>query len=313
MKLFLLIIFIVSFHWLDAYPAGTSAGTILKYSPGVRHQSLADCGAGIGNDFDSINFNPAILATLSKFNISMLYDSAFSDAGIYYLGVGKPFGPISFAGSFLTFQGGKITINDKDDELDKQSFTAQADYVLSLSAAREIFPDVYLGATAKYFSSTLIEKYADSTIAADAGVFYESKIFRKGNKRLIDRFYSDGIRVGFSVKNIGGELKNNTASDPLPFIMRGGISYPMRFDSQHSLVVCSDILKSNEDEIRSGAGVEYINKDMLFLRLGYCINYEIKNLTWGIGLKYKNFKLDYGMLLNSAINNRHLVLMSLLL
>jgi len=311
MKQILLTFFIICLFNNNIYSAGTCAGTILKYSPGVRQQSLAECGSALAGDFDSVNYNPAVLPTVKGANISMLYDSAFDDAGIYYLGIGKAFKVFSVAAAFLTFQGGRITINDRNDELDNKSLNAQTDYVFSLTAAKRIFYSTYFGITPKFLSSTIVENYTDSVIAVDSGIFCETGIFKRGKKRLRNRFYAEGIKVGIAVRNIGGKLKNNTVEDPLPLIIRGGISYPMKFTFEHFLLICSDVLKSNEDDIKAGVGVEYINKDMFFLRLGYNINYEIKNLTWGIGIKYKSFGFDYGMLLNSAINNRNLVTVSL--
>jgi hypothetical protein len=45
--------------------------------------------------------------------------------------------------------------------------------------------------------------------------------------------------------------------------------------------------------VHANVGAEFLYKDFLAIRAGYQSGYENKNLTTGIGLKYKAFNLDY--------------------
>ncbi|MFH1416331.1 MAG: PorV/PorQ family protein [Elusimicrobiota bacterium] len=258
-----------------------------------------------------MNYNPAILATISAFHISMLYDNAFDDAGIYYLGMGKSFKSVSIALTATTYQGGKITINDRGDELHDKTLTAQTDYVFSLFIAKKLFNRLYCGITPKLYSSTLVEEFSASATAFDAGIFYKTGLFKMGKEKMTKKMYSGGINLGGSVKNLGGKVTYNTIADPLPLVMRAGLLYPLRFNAQNCLQILAEGIKANEDDdIKAGTGFEYIYSDMFFARFGYAVNYNIKNFSWGMGMKYSWFQLDYGMILNSAINSRHQLLLS---
>ena len=296
---------------VPSHSAGTSGGTMLKYSPGARQQALGDCGSALGGDFNSINFNPALLAVCPGFNASVLYDNAFDDAAIYYGAVGKSFKFINTAMAFTSYQGGNILINDRKEDMDGSILNSQTDYLITLFLAKKLLGGLSLGVAPKYFYSTLIEEYQAAAVTADAGLFLDTAILKMGKKKINRGLYSDGLNLGVSARNIFGEIKYDTAADPLPMEIRGGFSYPLKIGADHSLLILDEILKSNEDEtLKYGAGIEYTNKEMFHLRGGYRINYGIRNFSAGIGLNYYGFIFDYSMLFNSAINNNHLVMVS---
>lgn len=298
---------------VPSFGVGGSGGAILKYSPGVRQHSLGGCGSTVEDDLNSINFNPSTLCSLSKFNISMLYDSLFLDSGIYYLGLGKSFDFISVGASFITFQGGDVKINDRDDPLHGQTLTAQDDYIFSLVLAKKINSDFSIGIAPKMIMSRIIEEYSASSYTGDFGFTYKSGLFETGDELVLSKIYSEGLTAGAGIKNIGGGLKYNSVKHSLPLVVRLGFSYPLRFDYYNTLNSYCEIVKNDQDDIKGGIGFEYnvdVDENDVSLRMGYMINYEIKNFAWGLGFKFGVFKLDYGMLINSAINNRHQVLLS---
>jgi hypothetical protein len=95
-------------------------------------------------------------------------------------------------------------------------------------------------------------------------------------------------------------------------MLRGGVNYPLRFNPTHAILVTAEAVDVNEnDTIKGGAGLEYINNETFFVRAGYKINYDIKHFTWGLGFKYDNYSLDYGMGVNTAIGSEHNVLFSI--
>lgn len=307
--IWLLFLFTVT---VPAYSTGTSAATILKYAPGPRQQALGGCGSTVYDDFSSINYNPALLATVKGLHLSMYYDTALDDASIYYAGLGKSFKPVSIAFSATIFEVGEIAITDRGDPLHGKTVKAQADYIYSLVLAKKLFNNFYIGASPKFYSSTLAEEFSASTVAFDAGVFYKTGFLKMGKEKIKNKLYSNGLDLGVSAKNLGGEIKYDTVADPIPFQIRGGILYPLRLNDKNSLHISGEGIKTNEDkDLRAGAGLEYIYDNMFFGRFGYSINYTIRALNWGLGLKYSWFKLDYCMLTNSAINSQHQVLFTL--
>lgn len=297
-----------SFTQLSA--SGTSGATMLKYMPGPRQHALGGSGTAVKKDLNSVNYNPAVLATVKKLNVSLLYENALTDAKVFYLGVSKELKFAVSAFTLLVYHGGSIEVNDRFDELHGKKLTAQSDYVLSFAVSKELFSDLYIGVMPRYFISTLLEKYKASVISFDTGVYWNLGLLGWGNQKRVNRMSSEGLSIGAAVKNLGGKVKYDTVADPIPMILTGGISYPVKISRMHKVVVYSDVLKCNEDMIRIGTGIEYINSGLYYARVGYKINYNIKNLCMGLGLSYKGLGLDYSMLLNSVLNNQHQIMLS---
>jgi len=294
--------------------AGTSAATILKYLPGPRMEAMANCGGSLDRDFDSSSWNPAVLGTVKGWNISTLYYSAYSDSSVGYLGVGKDMFGGTIAVKWLGYFGGKIKINDYEEPLlHGSSFISQRDMVFTIGYGFSLSDKIKAGAAAKYYMSTLIEKYKASAYAGDLGMFFKTGLFKYGSPGIFRKYYSGGLNFGVSVLNLGTKLSytDSGEEDPLPFMWRAGAGYPARFNRDHSMLLTIETYDDNESEIRVGFGAEYNYQDQFFLRAGYRINYNIKNFTWGMGFKYGCFKMDYSMGLNSAVNTEHTVLIAL--
>ncbi len=290
--------------------AGTAGGVILKYLPGVRQNAMGAGGTALHKDFNSINYNPAVLSSINNFSVSALYDSSFSDAGIYYLGAGKKNGLMDIGITFLGFNGGDITINDSEEVNNAETLNAQSDYIASIIISKELSKVISLGLAGKYYSSTLLEQYSASAISSDAGIFFDTGLFEKGNICWVNRVYSEGLNIGVSIKNLGQGIKYRSHLAPQPIMFRAGMAYYLRFNNRHAVNVLSETLKDNESSIKNSLGLEYRVDNRFFLRMGYKFNYEIKNFTFGVGMQYNNIKFDYGMLLNSAINNNHQLMLS---
>jgi len=237
------------------------------------------------------------------------------DSSLGYAGAAVNTSAGSVSLEALGYFGGKITIDDTEgrhEGLHGEELDAQKDILLSLGYGRKMMePGLYGGLKVGYYTSSLIEEYSSQAIKADAGFLMDTALFEKGHKNIERRVYSPGINFGLSFLNMGPGVSYTERADPdpLPFMMKSGLSYPVRFDNEHSALFTADVTYEYVTEkIRGGGGIEYINGDTLFLRAGYCINYEIRNFTWGAGLRYEGFMIDYSMGLTSAMNNEHTVM-----
>jgi hypothetical protein len=257
--------------------AGTTGGVILNYLPGPRINAMADAGTALAGDFNASSWNPAVLGTLKGFSISALYYNAFEDT-----------------------------------ELNNKTITAQQDLVFSLGYGFKLKKRLYVGLQGKYYSSTLIEEHKATSYVMDGGLFLRTGIFKAGDQKRNKGFSSNGLDMGVSMLNLGQKISysDSSAKDPLPLLYRGGISYPFNINRDHGVLIAGDVVGDAEQNIKGGTGVEYSNKDMIFARAGYRVNYEIKKLTWGLGFKYNKFHFDYSMGLNSAINSEHSIMMT---
>ena len=131
-------------------------------------------------------------------------------------------------------------------------------------------------------------------IALDVGIMYYT-----GYKNT---------RFGVSVRNFSQEKRFYREEFPLPFEIRfGGATnllevfeglgirnlFPEFMGEGRELTFTSDFNHSRDYTPRVHMGLEYWMKDMFALRTGYKFNYDEENVTYGFGLKYNNFRLDY--------------------
>ena len=55
----------------------------------------------------------------------------------------------------------------------------------------------------------------------------------------------------------------------------------------------------NDGDAKQHLGLEYGYEDMLFLRGGYKAGYDSQGATFGLGVQYRKFTVDYAVLLVS--------------
>jgi hypothetical protein len=157
------------------------------------------------------------------------------------------------------------------------TFTAQ-NFAFGLSAGYKVNTNLSLGFTGKF----LYEKiYVDnaSGIAFDFGGIYNM----------------EKLSFGLSVSNLGSMSELQNESSKLPSAVRGGASYLLDLPKINATVrIGVDGYKVLDGgSVHANTGAEFLYKDFLALRVGYQSGYENKNITTGLGIKYKAFNLDY--------------------
>ncbi len=314
-KLFtILFYFVLSGGLQCSYAGGVTGGAMLKFYPSPRVNSMGESGVSLSGDYSASDLNPAILGTVEKRNFSALFYNSFLDSNVGYLGSSLKIGPGSLGIGVLGYFGGMITIDDssgRHEGLHEQNFQTQKDIIYSSGYGFRIITGVYAGWRLKYYTSKLLESYRASSFSGDGGVLVKTHFFKTGHKNVYTRLFSPGIQVGGAVLNLGQGVAYTSGADtdPLPVLFKGGASYPVRFNDEHASLISLDITYEPECEsVRGNVGLEYSHSEIIFFRAGYRLNYEIKNFTWGIGLKYNRFSLDYGMGIVGAINSEHSVM-----
>jgi hypothetical protein len=147
-----------------------------------------------------------------------------------------------------------------------------------------VFNGSNFGVTVKYVQSTITK--TASTYAMDVG--YVSPAYK-----LLDRDF----RIAYSAQNLGGQLKFQAASDPLPENLRLGTSY--NFAPSWLLAVDLDEPVGNQPYV--AAGVEYQAKfdDGSFSAraglnsssIGQAGSFD--GITLGLGARFQHVGFDY--------------------
>lgn len=252
--------------------AGTVGGVFLKIPVSARASAMGDAFVSLTNDANAIYWNPAGLTNVKGSSITFTHQDLITDIGYEYIGGAfkLDFGTLGFGVSYLHMGDiDKTTVDNPDG--DGETFTS-TDQAIAIAAAR-MFGDVSLGFSIKYVQEK-IDDVSASSPALDLGLGYKM----------------NDLMLGAAITNIGGSLKWDKESDPLPMTLKAGVGY-MLMDGD--LILSLDINKPNDAGIRGGLGVEYTIAKIVAVRAGYKINYDIYDLTAGIGIKYGNFAFDF--------------------
>jgi hypothetical protein len=276
---------------LRAEGAGSTSVQILKADMSPRAMAMAGSFAAVADD---------------------VY-TGFEDSKLQYLTFGMP-APITGLGglekpgmavSAIFSQNGEFinrVLNADDTVSVGNAVSAEGTSVLAFSYGEKIFSndvkidaynarfEQYLGLSAKYIHSTLLEEYSASAFALDAGWLVKEPDL--------------GFSFGASLANYGSGLKYLKDSNPLPSIARLGLSWQGDTIRDHS------ILLSLEGDFYTGeklsslrTGMEYNFEKMFNFRLGYKAREDNSGPTMGIGAHHQGFAVDLAISLGNKVYN----------
>ncbi len=282
---------------------------LLKRVPTPRAAAMGNTFVAIKNDPNTIFSNPAALS--SQIPRDSVAPGTNLSVAVSALGIGITQGSIAFSApapemlgenswvgvgvlynSYGTFQGA-----DNVGQLTNQ-FSA-GDFILSL-AYSGVVPDkpFHYGIALKFISSGLAPGYSSSGLAADLGVFYESKPLL--------------LTIGLSATNIGKELSYyDGVKEALPFNLQLGVSKKLERLPLTVHLAFHNLTRDREGRNLFYAlndfsiGGEFIIAKIMRLRFGY-ENQERRDLqvpeglglggfSTGLGIVLKKLQLDYSL------------------
>ena len=270
---------------------GTTAASFLKLDTGPRAIAMGGSFAGLADDVNAIQYNPAGLAFLTDKEITVMHATWFEDIFYDHAAIAWPIDKIGTIGlSGLYVNDGNFDRTTLDSSGNPQvvgQFSGNSLWA-ALSYARAILPFLSAGLNIKMISET-IDTSSASTIAVDLGGFYRTPI--------------KGLAAGINIQNLGPSL-GFQQSFSLPTNVRVGVGYK----PTDMIAVDADFTQPIETVGTFSIGGEYGYRDFLYLRLGYkyggAVDYNqtftgfgpavAAGLTMGIGFKvYKNYSADY--------------------
>lgn len=261
--------------------AGTSGAQFLKIGAGARSTAMGDAFVAVADDVNSVVFNPAGLATISKPELTAMHTEYFQD-------INYDFGAFAYPTDMGAFAVSAATLKVEDlekralDESRQGSFEAM-DAAYGLSFARNFGPLTSLGITSRYIKQE-IDNVSAGTLSGDIGIL----------RRLGHR----PIKVALAVRHLGGDIKFRNEADPQPLTIDGGTSISLM---RERLLLGLNIKKTRDDGLRFGLGTEYhltMNQDFnVTVRGGYNstrTNTEgASGLSAGAGLGFRQFAFDF--------------------
>lgn len=277
-KLFLILTITVGIGSASAQNVGVANTGLSFLKLGVTSRAVSMGEAVVSNSIDAsaTHYNPAALFLGSNVNALFMHNEQILGVRTEFLAAKIKFDKLAFGLSLNNTSVSDIEVREiPGAPIDK--FTAQ-NFAIGLSGAYEVNEMLKFGITAKF----LFEKiYIDnaSGYAFDIGGLYSR----------------DNLSIGAVVSNFGSMTVLRNDASKLPAGIRFGASYLFILQKLGGGVrVSADGFKVlNGGVFHFNGGAEFTYKDFLSIRAGYQSGYEDRNITTGIGLKYKAFSLDY--------------------
>lgn len=254
----------------------SSSFMFLRIGCGSRPVALSEAVTASSTDITTAFYNPAALNSFNGNNqVAFMYNTYFQDVSQGYLSAG--FKTKSGALGFYIESG---TIPDIDRRGDVPTpeplgtFEENNLYAAGLYA-RRIGP-INTGLALKY-AYEKIDYGSANAVMADIG----------GQMPITTE-----LTAGLALKNLGSKPKFVDTAFDLPRDYRLGLSYkPIKFESR--LECLTDLVLADDSRPKYNFGIEYGDQKLYAIRAGYGFPYDSRNVSFGGGLYYKQFKFDY--------------------
>ncbi|MBI5267741.1 MAG: PorV/PorQ family protein [candidate division Zixibacteria bacterium] len=264
---------------------GTTGAQFLEIGVSPRAMGMGEAYAAVVNDISAVYYNPAGLTSLMGPEAMASYIKMPADINYFFGAFGLPVesvgGVLGFAAYSLN--SGKMTETTYGHGLGTgREFTAQH-FAMTAGYARYLTDRFSIGLTLRYIGMYYLDMTANGW-SADVGTMYDS-----GYR---------GFKLAMVISNFGPDLKFVRKPAPLPINFRFGGAINLIEKGDHFLTFAAEGAHPSDNLEKYNAGLEYAYKNMLVLRVGERLNYDVDGLTFGAGLripfgKQGEMKFDY--------------------
>jgi hypothetical protein len=279
----ILLMIILSVNISEA--TGSASSLFLTYPVDARASGMGEAFTAVCNDVSGIYWNPGGLTTIKNSQIMVTHLEGPLRIKYNFLGYAqrvKNLGILT-CGIVALYDTQERTVenNESGIYIGKRGKFSNQNLAGIFSFGKEIFPTFSVGSSAKFITQRY-EQAKVSSWAIDLGMMKYDLLIKN-------------LNFGFVVQNIGPRIKLISEKFPLPLRIRCGLSYKVANQS-HKGILAIEVNKPLEANFKYHLGGEYWYKDMLGVRGGYKIGYELFNLSMGIGIVYKSWQLDYAVI-----------------
>lgn len=261
--------------------AGTAALSYLKLPVGAKSFAMGGNAASLLDDATSVTLNPANLASLNAYELTLSHHELYAGIRHEYAGLVFPtldWGNFGFQWNMLN--SGAIPY--ARDISEKAVSPTTSDMAMGLAYARGLFANrVLVGGQAQYVQSRL-DKTTARSFSADAAA----------SLRL-----PWGLRISGVIKNMSPGISYSQGMEPLPLGVIGDLAAVLPGNRAE---ITAGVKKFTDSPVRVSAGAQADVVPALCLRAGYEItlpdNEEtgaLRGLSAGTGLKYGAFGMEY--------------------
>ncbi|HYW68612.1 MAG TPA: PorV/PorQ family protein [bacterium] len=280
---------------------GTSAGLpFLKLGVGARAIGLGDAYTAVSGDASCIYWNPAGIVNVENVDVTLMHSEWFQDIRYEYVGGVQSFGDYAVGLGIVGLYMDDLERRDGPTEEPIGHFGV-FDFAFTGSYARRLTDHLDVGGSVKYLHEKIDDKTAKG-VAVDLGGQYRVPGF-------------EGLTAGISVLNLGTQMKFIEEEFALPTTYKLGVALDVPAESlKGRILVATDAVIPAEGNTKVHFGIEYEFANMLALRFGYRTGWDNQNVSAGLGVKVRNFRLDYAVVpFYSELGDTHRVSLGVML
>ena len=269
--------------------AGGAGADFLEIRTSARASAMGGAFVSLAADLSCLQWNPAGLSLLTNPTLEFNHIQHFADTRYEYLSAGLPLASGGALGASYHYSGVDDLFVTNAYGYEKKA--SAYDMVGTIGCARELREGLFLGGSAKYYHSALVD-YDAQGFAFDIGALYG---------------LSDRLRIGCSVLNIGPDIKYKNVGDPLPRWLKAGFAVLLEDYAHGNWSLSTELNKALFEGRRSyvGLGLEYSLIDSFFARLGCRSGAEEGRLSCGVGLKHKGVSYSYAYIPYGPLGDSH--------
>lgn len=294
----------------DLQKIGAGGGQFLKIGVGARATGMGGAYSGLSNDITSIYWNAAGIADIEGIAANFSYTQWFAGLSHNFVAASLPIGEQYRAAiSITSFSSGDILQTTLENPQGTGTYYSLSDLAIGLTFGGKLTDQFSFGFTGKYVQQQF-SNLSSTGLVFDIGTMYRTDI--------------QGLRLGFSINNLGGEFQyagqdlvtRSSQTDglgqrpvetelvaksySLPLSFRAGVAADIfENDEVNKLVVAADFETLSDAPEQYAFGAEYTWNDFVSVRAGYRIGQRQLGLAGGAGLKYESggFRgaLDYSI------------------
>lgn len=284
-SLLLFPVFINTAHSIND-KSGTSALIFLKLGSDAKAIGMGEAFTSQWQKSGSAFWNPAAISGITGTLVNLTHTQWFQDVTADYFSAFRKSGENAWG---LSLSLGKVPGIEKRDEIpttEPLDLIDAHDVVLSFSYARSIKSKYSLGLSAKWIYEK-IDVYSASGFGFDLGGIC-SPFAGSGNPLV------ENLRFGAAIMDLGSKIKFKEERFPLPTQYKAGVGYSLeKKEWQSNFTLNMDLIKPRDDDTKLHLGTEYELYQILSLRMGYQFGYNDKSISFGMGIKYKKYAIDY--------------------
>jgi hypothetical protein len=265
----------------------TSAGyaqtgfTFLEIPVGARESALGGAGVALVSGPTSAAHNPAALAKLRHSSFAALTTRHFGDSRASFFGLNIKARKFSITPHFWGTAVPDIEYRTDPTRDPISKFDASYSAV-GVSSGWKIMDELAVGVTARYLHSKIHFESAEGW-SSDLGLLF--------NPKKVEQ-----LSIGAAVNHFGDVNQYANEDVSLPTTVRIGAAWQQELGSAGGLLLTAEGAKPQEHDTRIAGGVEYRAPQFLALRVGYVSGLEAQGVSFGAGLNYNRFQLDYAFL-----------------